>query len=274
MSKSMTQIDALDVTIFDGIASQTHPGERRSLLAIQRTTRRAHRHFSYLEIGSHLGGSIQPYLIDDQCRNIYSIDPRPAQQPDDRTPNHIARYRDNSTARMLELLRSLNRGDLNKIICFDCDAAEVDPGRIESAPQVAFIDGEHTRTAAWSDFQVCLNVISPTGTIVFHDAEIIYPALIQACNHLRKLKRSFVALRLEDSVFAIFLDPEKVQNDAYLKARLQANRARMILMTIKFQTRRWLPAAMLRSLRSGIQSCSRWTRAYKLTKAHRASATT
>lgn len=71
------QIDSLNVAIFEAIPSQTSTADKRSLLAIHRTTAQKHNEFSYLEIGSHLGGSIQPYLLDDRCIKVYSIDPGP-----------------------------------------------------------------------------------------------------------------------------------------------------------------------------------------------------
>ena len=40
--------------------------------------------FRYLEIGSHLGGSLQALVADPRCMEIVSIDTRPDSQPDDR----------------------------------------------------------------------------------------------------------------------------------------------------------------------------------------------
>jgi hypothetical protein len=86
------RIEELSVDLFDGIPSQTSLADRRSLLAVQRATARRHPEYAYLEIGSHLGGSIQPYLLDPRCSAISSIDPRPSEQPDDRSPGFVVRY--------------------------------------------------------------------------------------------------------------------------------------------------------------------------------------
>src|SRR5262249_19291696 len=101
------RIEDLDIGLFDAIPSQTSADTRRSLLAVHRAPARRHPAIAYLEIGSHLGGSLQPYLLDPRCRAIYSIDPRPAAQKDDRAPGFVAAYGQNSTARMLALLREL-----------------------------------------------------------------------------------------------------------------------------------------------------------------------
>ena len=77
-------IENLDITIFDKIPSQTSEIDRRCLLAIQRHIRNNRDFYNYLEIGSHLGGSIQPHLLDHKCKHILSIDPRPTKQADDR----------------------------------------------------------------------------------------------------------------------------------------------------------------------------------------------
>lgn len=216
MNDWIEKIEKLDLSLFESIPSQTSAGDRCSLLAVQRATARKCKEYVYLEIGSHLGGSIQPHLVDDRCNRIYSIDPRPSQQPDDRSPGHIAYYDNNSTERMFNMLGSIGYGDVAKIESFDLDASKVDPGKITSSPQIVFIDGEHTKSAVLSDFQFCGKVVSENGTILFHDFYIIYPAILEICNLLDKQHHTHVALKLEDSVFAIFFDSDLVHADPYL----------------------------------------------------------
>ena len=74
----------LDVSLFDYVENQTGSDDRRSLLAIHKALREALGTISYLEIGSHLGGSLQAMVADERCRRIVSIDPRPEYQPDER----------------------------------------------------------------------------------------------------------------------------------------------------------------------------------------------
>ena len=60
------------------------------------------------EIGSHLGGSIQPYLLNSASLRIYSIDPRPPSQPDERERDWYAMsYPENSIELMLGNLESI-----------------------------------------------------------------------------------------------------------------------------------------------------------------------
>src|SRR5262245_43878359 len=96
------KIARLDPDFFRHIESQSTERDRRSLLALQLSFRRQSKPFVYLEIGSHLGGSLQCLVVDPRCRRIISIDPRPLNQPDERGQRY--HFPGNSTARMLQLL--------------------------------------------------------------------------------------------------------------------------------------------------------------------------
>jgi len=98
------RIASLDMTLFAAIPTQTSDEDKTALLAVQRAVAVRHGRYSYLEIGSHLGGSIQPHLVDPRCEVVYSIDPRPENQPDDAFDGHVIFYEGNSTGRMLKLL--------------------------------------------------------------------------------------------------------------------------------------------------------------------------
>lgn len=186
VKSTIEQVEALDLSLFEKIGSETSAEDRRSLLAVQRATARRHGRYVYLEIGSHLGGSIQSHLVDSRCNKIYSIDPRPSQQLDDRSEVCVCNYENNSTERMLELLRVIAPNEVSKIQCFDMDASEVYPSQITDTPHLALIDGEHTQKSALSDFRFCNRVIRHDGTIVFHDFGIIFPAVREICNSLDK----------------------------------------------------------------------------------------
>ncbi len=196
-------INALDLDLFNAIPSQSSSGDRRSWLALQRAKRKSKTSYVYLEIGSHLGGSIQPYLMDAKCRTIYSIDPRPLEQQDDRGERF--RYEGNSTQRMLANLSRINSDQVGKITCFDSDAAHVDPKLISEPPDICFIDGEHTRAAVLSDAEFCLRVSSADAIIYFHDDSIIYPALTEILRSLARRQTRHVAIKLSGATFAIAL---------------------------------------------------------------------
>jgi len=208
-------VEQLDLEIFKYIPSQTSRFDKKSLLAIQRAFGRVYETYIYLEIGSHLGGSIQPHLVDSRCKRIYSIDLRPATQADDRNSGILLVNEGNSTERMLKGLSAIGAGDLSKIECIGQDAADIDSEKIVEAPQIAFIDGEHTNKAALSDYKFCRKVIADNGVIVFHDYAIVYPAIQKICKDLQHSDVNHFALKMEGNVFAIFFD-EAILSDPYL----------------------------------------------------------
>lgn len=96
------RIEQLDTSLLELIPAQLEEDDRRSLLALHAACSQTYGTFAYLEIGSHLGGSLQALVRDPACTAAISIDPRPAWQPDERGPQFG--YSDNSTARMLSLI--------------------------------------------------------------------------------------------------------------------------------------------------------------------------
>lgn len=249
MNSNISRINSLDVTLFDAILSQTSEKERQSLLSVQRATARHHSSFSYLEIGSYMGGSIQPYLLDDRCEAIYSIDPRPSQLADDRSPGQDVQYPENSKERMLHLLQSVEQGAVGKIRCFDSDASLIDTKQIENPPAIAFIDGEHTYQAVMSDYRFCAKVVHSSGTIVFHDFDVIHKAIIQICDGLKHSRKACIPLKLDDNLFAVFFDPKTISHDPYLINLYRRNRNYLRWFKLSETVRRTLPPAMLAFIR-------------------------
>ncbi len=218
------KIRTLDLSLFDGkgINCQIHNDDKRTLLTVQNAIRNQVEAYTYLEIGSHMGGSIQPHLIDPKCECIYSIDLRPASQPDDREKAYIAYYENNSTARMLDLLSNIDKASVVKIKCFDSDASNVNIMEIEKKPQIVFIDGEHTKRAVISDFNFCMQVIADNGVILFHDAGIVYPGIQAIMRSLKKNGKKFVPALLDGFIFMIAFDKQAIElypplNEMYLR---------------------------------------------------------
>ena len=168
-------VAALDTTLFDLVETQSDAKDLRSWLAVQRAVRQAKDSFVYLEIGSYLGGSLQ-YLQDPRCRRIYSIDNRTRDE----------RHAENSEQAMLDNLRRAAPGGTDKLVCFASDARDVHPRAIDEAPDICFIDGEHTDRAVLSDFAFCLAVCAPDAAILFHDAGSTRPGIKECLRLLRR----------------------------------------------------------------------------------------
>jgi hypothetical protein len=75
-----------DLEYFFPIPSQTS-SRQTFLLGTMRLVRNS-RAYNYLEIGSFLGGSLTPFLMDTACKTILSIDDRGRVQPDERGINY------------------------------------------------------------------------------------------------------------------------------------------------------------------------------------------
>ena len=207
------RIESLDLSLFDHILTQSDDGDRRAWLAVQRSVRKP-TGYTYLEIGSHLGGSLQQHWVDPLCRNIISIDKRPIDMPDDRGKK--VHYEGNSTARMLSNLRRISANSASTLTCFDNDASKIDPSQITAPPDYCFIDGEHTRSAVLSDFEFCLRVCAPDAAICFHDDIVIYPAIAAILSRLRKQGVPFTAGKLTGFTFGIFLRNCSAAHDPYI----------------------------------------------------------
>ena len=193
-------INELDLELFAQITSQSTDEDKRSLLACEMAVRELRSGYNYMEIGSYLGGSIQPYLLDEKCRRIYSIDKRPASQPDARGYDWF--YLNNSTQRMLEMLGQVSE-NIEKITTIDGDTRSIDPAVIADKIQLSFIDGEHTDESVISDFMFCLRVLDDNGAIVFHDAQITYNGIAACLRHLDELGVKFRAYVLPHVVFVV-----------------------------------------------------------------------
>ena len=214
-------IRSLDLRLFEHIESQTTDLDKQSLLACQLAVRTLKGNYTYLEIGSYLGGSLQPYLVDPQCSLIFSIDKRPPVQADERGINY--EYHDNSTQRMLDNLRPIYAPGLNKLTCIDDDGSNIDHARISPKPQVCFIDGEHTDEACFRDFLFCLNVLDQDGLLVFHDAPVVYNGLSRIVDYLKEQKVRFHAYSLPETVFVIEVNDFGIHNQPVIHDMLVDN---------------------------------------------------
>ncbi len=221
MSNFETAIADLDLDLFSKINSQSTDHDKQSFLAIQLAVRNLRPGYRYLEIGSYLGGSIQPHLLDDSCSRIYSIDKRPEKQPDERGFDYT--YLNNSTERMLEMLRAVAPEKMDKIVTIDGDSRSIDPSEIKDKIDLCFIDGEHTDAAVLSDFRFCLNVLNSDGCIAFHDAQITYNGIGSCISYLEQRGVAFRAYTLPHIVFVIEIGDFPMHNEPTIFERLVNN---------------------------------------------------
>lgn len=203
------RMECLDTTLFASILSQTTDADRKSLLAVQRCVRES-QDYVYLEIGSYLGGSIQPHLLDPKCKKIYSIDKRQLLSPDERS--EPPGYPSNSKEHMISLLTALDPQSVAKIDCIDGDTRSISPSRISDRPNLCFIDGEHTARAIATDFDFCLRICAAGGTIVFHDSEIVFRGLRSVVSKLKRERHPFSTHALSDVVYVICLGKSDVSS--------------------------------------------------------------
>jgi hypothetical protein len=188
-----------DISLFGYIGSQTSDADRRSLLAVHDAMAKRAVGFSYLEIGSHLGGTLQVFIADPRCRRIVSIDPRPAAQPDDR--GQVFAYEGNSTGRMLSLLAAVPEADMAKLETIELSTEDIAPGRLPR-PDLCLVDGEHTYGAALRDARFCRAAMHGAGVVLFHDREVVEAAIL---DFLRETPGPVSAYPLRGSFFVVEL---------------------------------------------------------------------
>ena len=201
MDDHASVIQRSDPSIFS-VESQTSLNDRRTLLDLQNIMRMSRESYVYLEIGSHLGGTLIPHLCDPKCRSVLSVDPRPSFQPDERGTDYA--YENNSTARMISILQGrVPRGSMLKLRTFDIDATALSHALIGQGVDFAFIDEEHTNRASFRDFLSVLPLLGPHAMVAFHDSNLIFDALTNIETTLRFLGRDFSASYLHDHIYAI-----------------------------------------------------------------------
>jgi hypothetical protein len=191
----------IDLTTEFPINSQTSNVDKEVLLKI-RTILKKLPSYSYLEIGSYLGGSLTPFLKDDNCTKILSVDDRELQQPDERGAIY-----DYSGITHDTRIRNLQfRGfDTSKMEVFDGSISEYD--NKNELYDFIFIDGEHTDWACFRDFIHSEKYFKEDCIIAFHDTQLIYKS-IKIINELlisRGVKFKFFKIN-ESAISCLFLN--------------------------------------------------------------------
>lgn len=145
-----------------------------------------------------------------------SIDPRPPQQPDER--GVLFKYPENSTRRMIETLTPRYGDKLGKLQTFDLDARQVP--QLTHAPDMCFIDGEHTDAAVLSDVESCLRLGARTGVFAFDDAHIVFRGYARALDLLTSVGIAHRAYLLPRKIGIIEIGDIGLWRDPWVHERL------------------------------------------------------
>jgi hypothetical protein len=227
-----SRIGQLDTSLFDSVESQTSVPDKQGLLALHAAVA-GEKPFRYLEIGSHLGGSLQVVIADPRCEQITSIDPRPQDQPDERAELGFRyEYDGNSTDRMLGLLREVPGADLDKLQTIEAGTDTLDPADLATRPDWCFIDGEHTETAALRDARFCAAAIGNSGVIAFHDSAVT-PLAIET--FVRGLRGRAVGFSLPDSLYVVEVGERRLLTSPTIRSAF--SRGRFVAECIRFYWR-------------------------------------
>ena len=249
MSDIETRIASLDLSLFEAVESQTTDGDRTSLLSIQNAVRSRVGEYTYLEIGSYHGGSIQPHLLDPLCRKIYSVDKRPQVTDDERGSFS---YEQGHTHVMMDKLKAVSPENIGKIQTFDMDASELPPDAIEEHPDLFFIDGEHTDPAVVSDFNAIRPLIDGPCIVAFHDCQFVFRGISNILDSLKAEGSDFRAYVLPNAVFVIEMNGFDLHRDPGIQNQLADNYQAYIpaLDTMysyrEYCCRHWIPRMYIR----------------------------
>lgn len=173
MNKLPAFLDGLDIRIFQKVESQTTGQDQRSLLKLQRIVSGTIAGYTYLEIGSYLGGTLHPHLLDPNCKQAISIDIRVSRQRNNWPGPTFVRYDSDNENKMLERFR-LCGTSIEKLAIYRQDIREL---RDLPTVDLAFIDAEHTFDAVMSDATHLKPFMAPDSIISFHDMDLIKDAV-------------------------------------------------------------------------------------------------
>jgi len=191
------------------IDSQTSNSDKIVLLQI-REALNSLGEYSYLEIGSFLGGSLTPFIKDVNCTRILSIDHRERAQPDERGINYD--YAGITHQSMVDNLHGVGLST-EKLQTFD--------GSVDKLPSIyhsekydfIFIDGEHTDFACFRDFVHSESLLKYNSVVAFHDSTLISASLKLIIEMLKARSTTFTFFKVKDSEMSViaFNDLSKLE---------------------------------------------------------------
>jgi hypothetical protein len=180
----------MDIKTYFPIPSQTSLEDKKALLNFMGLFK---NEYYYIEIGSFLGGSLTPFLLDEKCRKILSIDDRERIQPDERGINYS--YQGITTQMMKDRLESCGFS-LDKLETFDHSINDYKINNL--LYDFAFIDGEHTDVACYRDFLYTFNLLKSNSICLFHDSFIVYKGIQSILIYLDFQKINYKFIKIKD----------------------------------------------------------------------------
>ena len=134
---------------------------------------------------------------------------------------------------MLENLRVIAPDRVERVETFERTSTDVDPACIDDPPHLCFIDGEHTTAAVLADVDLCRRVGHPDGSIVFHDAGVVWMALGRTLRQLEREGADATAIVLGGSVMAIAFGASPLRSDPGIRG-LQRSTARYFVRSAAY----------------------------------------
>jgi len=191
MKKRPTNKNNFEIKKFFPINSQTSFEDKHILLKVKEMISK--NDFNYLEIGSFLGGSLTPFLIDKKCKIVISIDKRNQNLEDER--NEKQSYENVGTNYMINNLKKYNL-DIHKLKTFNGD---VENFKTSIKFDLAFLDGVHTDINTFSDFINVYEMVKKDSIILFHDSSIIFKSINIIDTMLNKKKLKYKLAKFKNS---------------------------------------------------------------------------
>jgi len=183
--------------------------DQASLLALRQIVQ-AQDPCIYLEIGSELGRSLLPALLDPCCIAVHSVDLRPGSTPDSR--GRTWEYGVSTEQMVHSLMAAATPEQMAKLRTYEMDTAQF--AALYNVPaNLVFLDAEHTTRGAFQDI-VNLERMLPQDTIFAgHDSNLVFDALINIEAVLNRLRVPYHLAYLADVVFAFafgkYIEPVK-----------------------------------------------------------------
>lgn len=180
------------------IPKQLNSNDEQTLTSIMNFVSE-HGSYSYLEIGSYLGGSLHWHLSNPNCQQVISIDKRSCDKiKDERLIDYAYSV---TTQDMLNTLTA-NHLSVEKLITID---GTVDDIPVDTRFDLVFVDAEHTNQAVLYDGKQCLNAVKQDAVIMFHDDWIVYKGLEQLEQHLVQIEKVFCKFKMSGSDITVIV---------------------------------------------------------------------